>query len=249
MWYTGDMEFMNLKPGLIRRKATYYARVRVPKLLVEAIGKVEIKVSLRTTDKNEANVRLVVALDEIRRRLADAAGNSTVMVAAPSPIPVNVGKARLMQIARDWLEWRLQATENALWKPDPTVSNYEALYEVHLRLSEFSQPDEALYDGMSYSARQLLTENGHRNRTHGNVETLTTCMIRGEIDCLNFSNRFLQGDTRPILPMNSHLPPVAGLHAGSTHRCTMQLPSYAKYHPCQRRAVLSGRMSGPNSGE
>lgn len=52
------METMQNKPGLVRRNGTYYARLRVPKNLREQIGKAEIKLSLKTKDRAEANAKL-----------------------------------------------------------------------------------------------------------------------------------------------------------------------------------------------
>jgi hypothetical protein len=58
MWYTEGMEAMKNKPGLVRRNGTYYARVRVPKHLVDQLGKAEITQSLRTKDRATANAAL-----------------------------------------------------------------------------------------------------------------------------------------------------------------------------------------------
>ncbi|WP_328590327.1 DUF6538 domain-containing protein [Paraburkholderia piptadeniae] len=57
-WYTEDSENLKNKPGLVCRNGTCYARVRVPKLLVDFHQKHEFKRSLRTKNLNEARARL-----------------------------------------------------------------------------------------------------------------------------------------------------------------------------------------------
>ncbi len=109
------METMQNKPGLVRRNGTYYARLRVPKNLREQIGKAEIKLSLKTKDRAEANAKLSDALVSIHRIFA-AALNADEAV---TPDAVEVGRGVLEQIARDWFRPRWQAREHAVWQPIP----------------------------------------------------------------------------------------------------------------------------------
>ena len=53
-WYTLGMKDMTLSTNISRRSAVYYFRRRIPDDVIEAFGKKEFKVSLRTKDPDEA---------------------------------------------------------------------------------------------------------------------------------------------------------------------------------------------------
>jgi uncharacterized protein DUF6538 len=59
-------------PGLMRRGARYYLRVRVPLDLIESIGRQEIWQSLRTADHREAVHRYFPARTELQQRFENA---------------------------------------------------------------------------------------------------------------------------------------------------------------------------------
>lgn len=109
-WYTEDSENLKNKPGLVCRNGTYYARVRVPTLLVDLLRKHEIKISLRTKNLNEARARLPAALIEINKQFAAA---TKVANAVATPVE-EVGRGVLEQIARTWFEPRWRATGESL---------------------------------------------------------------------------------------------------------------------------------------
>jgi hypothetical protein len=138
-WYTEDSESLKNKPGLVSRNGTYYARVRVPTLLVGLLQKHEIKISLRTKNLNEARAKLPNALVEINKQLA-AATKVADAVAAPAE---EVRRGTLERIARTWFEPRWRATGESLWKPIPAgVTAEDALCNIDPELARLSPPDE-----------------------------------------------------------------------------------------------------------
>lgn len=180
------METMQNKPGLVRRNGTYYARLRVPKNLREQIGKAEIKLSLKTKDRTEANAKLSDALVSIHRIFA-AALNADEAV---TPEAVEVGRGVLEQIARDWFRPRWQAREHAVWQsipPDKSVQ--DAIDIIDQDLAQLSPPDDITYGQYLYQARKLLDQLGYPSASGTSTETLARYMIRGEVECLNMARR------------------------------------------------------------
>jgi len=87
---------MRKTPGLVRRNGTYYARKRVPKLLVASLGKCEIKISLETKNLDEGRAKLPDALLEIQRQMV--VGKKTAEAVLPAVEAVSRGV--LEQITR-----------------------------------------------------------------------------------------------------------------------------------------------------
>ncbi|MCA8005142.1 site-specific integrase [Burkholderia cenocepacia] len=187
-WYTEDSENLKNKPGLVARNGTYYARVRVPTLLVGLLQKHEIKISLRTKNLNEARAKLPAALVEIHKQLA-AAAKVADAVAAPAD---EVRRSTLEQIARTWFEPRWRATSEALWKPTPAgMTAEDALCNSDPELARLTPPDEVTFGEYLHQARGLLVAAGYAKPSGSSVEVLAQFMVRGEIECLNRSRRFL----------------------------------------------------------
>lgn len=187
-WYTEDSESLKNTPGLVPRNGTYYARVRVPALLVGLLQKHEIKISLRTKNLNEARARLPAALIEIHKQLA-AASQVADAVAAPAE---EVRRGMLEQIARTWFEPRWRATGDSLWKPVPAGATAEdALCNIDPELARLTPPDEVTFGEYLHQARGLLAAAGYAKPSGSSVEALAQFMVRGEIECLNRSRRFL----------------------------------------------------------
>ncbi|MCP1173658.1 site-specific integrase [Ralstonia chuxiongensis] len=180
------METMQNKPGLVRRNGTYYARLRVPKNLREQIGKAEIKLSLKTKDRAEANAKLSEALVSIHRLFA-AALNADKAV---TPEAVEVGRGVLEQIARDWFRPRWEACEDTVWQPIPPGRSVEELIDIiDEDIAHVMSPDESIYGQYLYQARKLLGKLGYPNASGASTETLARYMIRGEVECLNMARR------------------------------------------------------------
>lgn len=112
-WYTGDSENLKNKPGLVCRNGAYYARVRVPTLLVDLLQKHEVKISLRTKNLNEARAKLPAALIEIHKQFAAV---TKVADAVAAPVE-EFGRGVLEHIARTWFAPRWRSTIESLWKP------------------------------------------------------------------------------------------------------------------------------------
>ncbi|WP_244285520.1 site-specific integrase [Caballeronia concitans] len=187
-WYTEDSDNLKNKPGLVSRSGTYYARVRVPTLLVGLLQKHEIKISLRTKNLNEARARLPDALIEIHKQLA-AASKVADAVAPPAE---EVRRGTLEQIARTWFEPRWRATGEALWKPTPAgMTAEDALCNIDPELARLTPPDEVLFGEYLHQARGLLVAAGYAEPSGSSVEVLAQFMVRGEIECLNRSRRFV----------------------------------------------------------
>lgn len=187
-WYTEDSESLKNKPGLVSRNGTYYARVRVPALLVGLLQKHEIKISLRTKNLNEARAKLPAALVEIHKQLA-AATKVADAVSAPAE---EVRRGTLEQIARTWFEPRWRATGESLWKPIPAgAAAKKSLCNIDPELARLSLPDEVTFGEDLYAARGLLAAAGYSEPSGSSVEVLAQFMVRGEIECLNRSRRFL----------------------------------------------------------
>ncbi|CBJ37265.1 protein of unknown function [Ralstonia solanacearum CMR15] len=146
---------MQNKPGLVRRNGTYYARLRVPKNLRELIGKAEIKLSLKTKDRVEANAKLSDALVSIHRLFAAALNADKAVM----PEAVEVGRGVLEQIARG-PTW--EAREHAVWQPIPPDRSVEALIDIiDEDLAHVSSQDESIYGQYLYQARKLLGKLGY----------------------------------------------------------------------------------------
>ena len=187
-WYTEDSENLKNRPGLVSRNGTYYARMRVPTLLVGLIQKHEIKLSLRTKNLNEARAKLPAALIEIHKQLA-AATKVADAVAAPAQ---EVRRGTLEQIARTWFEPRWRATGEALWKPTPAGMTVEdALCNIDPELARLTPPDEVTFGEYLHQARGLLAAAGYAAPSGSSVEALAQFMVRGEIECLNRGRRLL----------------------------------------------------------
>lgn len=210
-WYTTDSENMKKTPGLVRRDGTYYARKRVPKLLVDGVGKREIKISLDTKNLDEARAKLPAALIEIHKQLA-AATNIADAVGAPAE---EVGRGVLEQIARAWFAPRWRATGDSLWKPTPAgMTAEDALCNIDPELARLTPPDEATFGEYLHQARGLLAAAGYAEPSGSSVEVLAQFMVRGEIECLNRSRRFLV-DGRLYDAIEDPLyRPVAGSYEG-----------------------------------
>lgn len=187
-WYTEDSEDLKNKPGLVSRNGTYYARMRVPTLLVGLLQKHEVKISLRTKNLNEARAKLPAALVEIHKQFA-AATKVADAVAAPAE---DVRRGTLEQIARSWFEPRWRATGEALWKPTPAgMTAEDALCNIDPELARLTPPDEVTFGEYLHQARGLLAAAGYAEPSGSSVEVLAQFMVRGEIECLNRSRRFL----------------------------------------------------------
>ncbi|WP_251031677.1 DUF6538 domain-containing protein [Paraburkholderia strydomiana] len=187
-WYTEDSESLKNKPGLVSRNGTYYARVRVPTLLVGLLQKHEIKISLRTKNLNEARAKLPAALIEIHKQLAAA---TKVADAVASPVE-EVGRGVLEQIARTWFEPRWRETTASLWKPvPPGMTIDDVLCNIDPELSRLLPPDEETFGAYLYEARRLLVTAGYSERAGSAVETLAQYLVRGEVECLKASRRFI----------------------------------------------------------
>jgi integrase len=186
-WYTEDSENLKNKPGLVCRNGTYYARVRVPALLVSLLKKHEIKISLRTKNLNEARARLPAARSEIDKQFA-AVTKVADAVATPAK---EIGRGVLEQIARTWFEPRWRATGDSLWKPiPPGMTAEDALCNIDPGLARLTPPDDVTFGEYLYEARNLLSTAGYSAPSGSSVEVLAQFMIRGEIECLNRSRRF-----------------------------------------------------------
>jgi hypothetical protein len=70
-------------PGLMRRGARYYIRVRIPLDLVETIGRSEIWKSLGTADHREAVRRYFPARTELHKAFDQARRRRDANVASP----------------------------------------------------------------------------------------------------------------------------------------------------------------------
>ncbi|MDO3517755.1 site-specific integrase [Ralstonia pseudosolanacearum] len=177
---------MQNKPGLVRRNGTYYARLRVPQNLREQIGKAEVKLSLRTKDRAEANARFSDAIVSIHRIFAVAQNAAE----AAAPVVIEVGRGELEQIARAWFRPRWEAREHAVWKPiPPDRSVQDAVELIEEELARVSSQDEITYGEYLYQARQLLHESGYSTASGTSVENLARYMIRGDLECLKMARR------------------------------------------------------------
>jgi len=180
------METMQSKPGLVRRNGTYYARVRVPKHLRKQLGKAEIKVSLNTKDRDQANAKFPAAFLSIQSQFA-AALNATQAV---TPATVEVSRGELEQIARAWFRPRWEAREHAVWQPiPPDRSVQDAIDLLEDEFAHVSAPDEVTYGEYLYEARQLLAASGYPNASGTSAETLARYMIRGDVECIGMARR------------------------------------------------------------
>jgi len=180
------METMQNKPGLVRRNGTYYARLRVPQNLREQIGKAEIKLSLHTKDRAEANARFSDAIVSIHRQFA-AAQNAAD---ACAPVTTKVGRGELEQIARTWFRPRWDAREHAVWQPiPPDRSVQDAIEQIEEELARVSPPDEVTYGEYLYQARQLLHEVGYPTASGTSVEALARYLIPGDYECVRMAHR------------------------------------------------------------
>ena len=124
------------KTHLLRRNGRYYFRVRVPKDLVDILGKKEIKKSLKTSDYKEACKRLPVEqleaddlFDQARRELSPASSPIAQRTKAPPSSTIHLTthlrtiklwherekKERLDSLATDFPsgEWLYEAREAA----------------------------------------------------------------------------------------------------------------------------------------
>ncbi|MBJ9658652.1 tyrosine-type recombinase/integrase [Burkholderia multivorans] len=186
-WYTEGSENLKNKPGLVSRNGTYYARVRVPALLVGLLQKHEIKISLRTKSLNEARARLPAALIEIHKQIAAV----TKVADAVAPPVEEIGRGVLQQIARTWFEPRWRATSESLWKSAPTgMTAADALSNIDPELGRLTPPDDETFGAYLHAARGLLKAGGYSEPPGSAVETLAQYMIRGEIECLMGARRF-----------------------------------------------------------
>jgi integrase len=186
-WYTEDAESLKNKPGLVCRNGTYYARVRVPTLLVGLLQKHEIKISLRTKNLNEARAKLPAALIKINQEIAAA---TNVADAVASPVE-EIGRGVLQQIARTWFEPRWRAESEALWKPASAgLTAEDALCNIDPELSRLTPPDEETFGAYLYESRKLLKAAGYSEPSGNSVETLAQYMIRGEVELLMGARRF-----------------------------------------------------------
>ncbi|MCA7886171.1 site-specific integrase [Burkholderia contaminans] len=179
---------MKNKPGLVSRNGTYYARMRVPTLLVRLLQKHEVKISLRTKNLNEARAKLPAALVEIHKQFA-AATKVADAVAAPAE---DVRRGTLEQIARTWFEPRWRATGEALWKAAPAgMTAVDALCNIDPELARLTPPDEVTFGEYLHQARGLLAAAGYAEPSGSSVEMLAQFMVRGEIECLNRGRQLL----------------------------------------------------------
>lgn len=115
-WYTEDSEDLKNKPGLVSRNGTYYARMRVPTLLVGLLQKHEVKISLRTKNLNEARAKLPAALVEIHKQFA-AATKVADAVAAPAE-----------DVRRGTWPWTISTRQKALQAKTPVISSTPRRY-------------------------------------------------------------------------------------------------------------------------
>ncbi len=186
-WYTEDSENLKNKPGLVSRNGTYYARMRVPTLLVGLLQKHEIKISLRTKNLNEARAKFPDALIEIHKQFAAV----TNVADAVTPPLEDVGRGVLEQIARTWFAPRWRNAVESLWKPMPAgVTVVDVLCNIDPELARLTPPDESTFGEYLYAARELLVSAGYPEPSGGSVETLARYMIRGEVECLQVARRF-----------------------------------------------------------
>ncbi|WP_256722588.1 site-specific integrase, partial [Burkholderia pseudomallei] len=175
-------------PGLVRRNGTYYARKRVPKLLVDSLGKREIKISLETKNFDEARAKLPAALLEIQKQMAAAKQTADDVL----PLVEQLSRGVLEQIARGWFKPRWDATTESLWQPPPPgVAVEDELCNLDPILTSLMRPDEVTFGEYLYRARQLLATAGHPNASGASIEMLARYMIRGEVECLKASRRFI----------------------------------------------------------
>ncbi len=180
------METMQNKPGLVRRNGTYYARVRVPKHLREQLGKTEIKVSLHTKDRAQANAKFPAAFLSIQSQFAAALNAAE----AATPVVVEVGRGELEQIARAWFRPRWEAREHAVWQPIPPDRSVEEVVDLlEEEFAHVSMPDEVTYGEYLYQARQLLSTSGYPNASGTSAETLARYMVRGDVACIDMARR------------------------------------------------------------
>lgn len=179
---------MKKTPGLVRRNGTYYARKRVPKLLVDSLGKREIKISLETKNFDEARAKLPAALLEIQKQMAAAKQTADDVL----PLVEQLSRGVLEQIARGWFKPRWDATTESLWQPPPPgVAVEDELCNLDPILTSLMRPDEVTFGEYLYRARQLLATAGHPNASGASIEMLARYMIRGEVECLKASRRFI----------------------------------------------------------
>ena len=127
------MSDMAKPTGLFRRKGTYYYRTRVPKDVVSAFGKTEIKRSLKTKDYDEAKkrrnqvaVELDAQFDEVRKSLEHDASASAKPLTRPEAV-------RLVQdyVERGDREWQ---DDDAKSGPDTIEAKRDAF--IDLAMSE-----------------------------------------------------------------------------------------------------------------
>ncbi|MBK5084617.1 site-specific integrase [Burkholderia sp. R-69927] len=184
---------MKISQGLMRRdNGMYYARRRVPKHLVKALNRTEIRVALGTNVRSVANARLPAALKKINNQLAvERPGVEQAVVAPRRPIPVSL----LRHIAREWFAPKWEAMERELALPlPPHISRKTAVDWLEAELFPTKDGEEIRELKYAGEAEGLLKRAGHGDADHASVGILANYLKRGDIDLLELHLRHLDGD-------------------------------------------------------
>lgn len=244
---------MRTKPGLIRRDGTYYVRVRVPTLAAATLQKCEIKVSLRTKDLKEANLRYIGAIQRIYDEISKATQGG--------PPPVTRRTVPIIQLQRMALEWlapRWRAEQLELWKPHKTFGTEDCpIYLLHRELNTLQSSEEPVYGGFLALAEELLVAAAFGDADCQSIETLASFLRRGEIAVADACLRHYNGDTGhelrdPVFaslngPMSAE-PAARGFDEHVSDRATAPTPitinqAIDRFFADPRRAQLSARNS------
>jgi hypothetical protein len=118
------MDKMAKHPWLMKRGSVYYARAPVPKNIQRSLGKAEIKYSLKTSDRKEANQLIQIEAKRIAELFAAHDKTSDTPAPVPSvgtPLDANtlarICDEHYQNLRRQDFAWRKKVRENAINDP------------------------------------------------------------------------------------------------------------------------------------
>jgi len=154
------MSDMAKPTGLFRRKGTYYYRTRVPKDLVSAFGKTEIKKSLKTKDYDEAKKRRNQVAVEWDARF-DEVRKSLEKDSSASAEPLTHEQA--VRLVQDYVKLRDQEWETEAAKSVPATTEEKREMYIDLGMAEESlrDPDDPRRDqDIAQASARILDGSG-----------------------------------------------------------------------------------------
>jgi integrase len=163
-------------PGLVSRQGTYYVRVKVPRELLAALKRRELKRSLETKDLAEAKRRYRRIYADLMRALTEAQDRLAVR-----PTTNRVAREDLEAAVLEWFEPAWQRCLDGLRNPPvaggPDVE--EMIGDAERTLDIVSQPNDESAGHQRDMARRLLQGRDIRSPDEQSITILAGYLDRG----------------------------------------------------------------------